>query len=157
MKGYTEADLEGGSLRFGVAASVWLEGDFDENDKSNQKVQADYIVKAEGLSTTGGVYFMTDQDGEGVLDATNSLVGFHVQAGYMVVPKHWQVAGRFALVSDLLADDKTARDQTEISVGGNYFGFGHDAKVAAAVRLIKTGDAKLTDVILFELGVNVGF
>jgi hypothetical protein len=157
MKGYSEADLEGGPLRFGAGASVWLEGDFDENDRSNQKVQADYIVKSEGLSTTGGVYFMTDQDGEGVLDTTNSLVGFHVQAGHMVVPKHWQVVGRYALIADLLEDDKTARDQQEVSVGGNYFGFGHDAKLAAAVRLIKTGDADLTDVVLVEVGVNVGF
>jgi hypothetical protein len=157
MKGYSEADLEGGPLRWGAAASVWLEGDFDENDESNQKVQADYIVKTEGLSTTGGVYFMTDQDGEGVADATNSLVGFHLQAGYMVVPKRWQVVGRYALVADLLADDTSARDQQEISVGGNYFGFGHDAKVAAAVRMIKTGDADLTDVVLLEVGVNVGF
>jgi hypothetical protein len=157
FKGYSEADLEGGPLRFGVGASVWLEGDFDENEQSNQKVEADAALKTEGLSTSGGVYFMTDQDGEGVLDATKSLLGFHLQAGYMIVPKHWQVAGRFALVSDLIADDKTARDQTEVSIGGNYFGFGHDAKVAAAVRLIKAGDAKLTDVVLFEVGVNVGF
>ena len=157
MKGYSEADLEGGPMRFGVGASVWLEGDFDDDDKSNQKAELDYIVKAEGFSTTGGVYFMTDQDGSGVLDATKSLVGFHLQAGYMVVPKHWQISGRFALVNDLLADDTTARDQQEISIGGNYYGFGHDAKVAAAVRLIKSGDAKFTDIVLFELCANIGF
>lgn len=157
MKGYSEADLEGGPLRFGVGASVWLEGDFDDDDKSNQKAELDYIVKAEGFSTTGGIYYMTDQDGAGVLDATSSLVGFHLQAGFMVVPKHWQVSARYALVNDLLADEKTTRDQHEITVGGNYYGFGHDAKVAASVRFIKSGEAKLTDVILFELSSNVGF
>jgi hypothetical protein len=157
LKGYSEADLEGGPLRFGVAASVWLEGDYDENDKSNQKLEVDGVVKTEGLSVSGAFYAMTDQDGEGVLDAANSLVGFHLQAGYMVVPKHWQVVGRYALVNDVLADTTSARDQQEITVGGNYYGFGHDAKIAAAVRLIKTGDAKFTDVVLFELGANVGF
>jgi len=157
LKGYSEADLEGGPLRFGVAASVWLEGDFDENDKSNQKIEIDGVVKNEGLSASLGVYAMTDQDGEGVLDAANSLLGFHLQAGYMLVPKHWQVVGRYALVADALAPDTTARDQQEISVGGNYYGFGHDAKLDFAVRLIKTGEAKFTDVVLFELGANVGF
>ncbi len=157
LKGYTEGDLEGGPLRWGVGASVWLEGDYDDDDKSNQKVELDYIVKAEGFSTTGGVYAQTEQDGTSVGDATKSLVGFHVQGGYMVVPKQTQVVARYALVSDLVADDKTARDQQEISVGANYFGYGHDAKLAGALRLIKAGDGGFGDAIVFELGTNIGF
>ncbi|HLL23704.1 MAG TPA: porin [Kofleriaceae bacterium] len=157
LKGYTEADLEGGPLRHGVAASVWLEGDFDEDDKSNQKIEVDGVVKVEGLSASAGVYAQTDQTGSSVTDAEESLLGFHVQAGYMVVPKHWQVAGRYARVDDLVSSATTARDQQEISVGGNYYGFGHDAKLAFAVRLIKTGEQSFTDVALVELGVNVGF
>ncbi len=157
LKGYDEPDLEGGPLRWGVGASVWLEGDYDDDDKSNQKVELDYIAKVEGFSTSGGVYAQTEQDGPGVADAAKSLVGFHVQAGYMAMPKLMQVVARYGLVSDLVADDKTARDQQEISVGANYFGYGHDAKLAGAVRLIKTGDAGFTDVILFELGTNIGF
>lgn len=157
IKGYSEADLEGGPLRYGVGASVLLEGDFDDNDQSNQKVELDFIVKNQGLSATGGVYAMTEQDGSGVLDATRSLFGFHVQAGYMVVPKHWQLAARYAFVSDLASDAKTARDQQEVALGANYFGFGHDAKIVTALRLFKTADAALTDHLLFELGANVAF
>ncbi|MBA3452958.1 MAG: hypothetical protein H0T42_07695 [Deltaproteobacteria bacterium] len=156
LKGYSEADLEGGPLRFGVAASIWLEGDFDDDDRSNHKVEVDYIVKAEGLSTTGGIYAMTDQDGDSVLDAETSLVGFHVQAGYMA-NKHWQPAARFAWVNDPRQKAKTARDQQEISLGVNYYGAGHDAKFAGAVRLIKSGDASFADAILFELGANIGW
>ncbi len=154
LKGYTEADLEGGPLRFGVAASAWLEGDYDEDDASNQKVELDYIVKAAGFSTTGGVYAMTDQTGAGVLDAELARVGFHLQAGYMVAPKKFQVAARYALIDDQLTG---ARDQQEITIGANYFAFAHDAKLAGAIRLFKTGDASFTDFVLFELGTNVGF
>lgn len=157
LKGYSEADLEGGPLRYGLALSVLLEGDFDENDQSNQKAEVDGIVKVDGASISGAFYTETAQNGDGVRDFEQSLIGFHLQAGYMVVPKHWQVAGRYALVNDVRTSDPVAADQQEISIGGNYFGFGHDAKIAAAVRFIKTGDAALTDHILFELGANVGF
>lgn len=158
LKGYSEADLEGGPLRFGVAASVWLEGDYDENDESNQKVEVDGVAKVNGLSLSGGVYYMTQQDGDSVSDASSSLMGFHAQAGYFLVPKHWQAVGRYALITDLFEDEmKTARDQQEISVGGNYYGFGHDAKISAALRFTKNGEAGFEDAILFELGANVGF
>ena len=157
IKGYSEADLEGGPLRFGVGASVWLEGDFDDNDASNQKAEVDYILKAGGFSTNGGVYAMTEQDGAGVLDAARSLVGFHVQAGYMVVPKRVNLAARYAMITDLTADETTTRDQQEITTGLNYYAFGNDAKLATAVRFIKSGEAKLADVVVFELGVNLQF
>jgi hypothetical protein len=160
LKGYSEADLEGGPLRFGVGASVWLEGDYDENDQSNQRVELDGVVKVEGLSLSGGVYYMTEQDGDSISDYTSGLVGFHAQAGFFLVPKHWQAVGRFGLVSDQnnpTDDVKSARDQQEISVGGNFYGFGHDAKIAAAVRFTKIGEAGYGDNILFELGANVGF
>ena len=156
LKGYSEADLEGGPLRFGVAASLWLEGDFDDDNKSNHKIELDYMVKAEGVSTTGSLYAMTDQDGDNVLDAETTLVGFHLQAGYMA-NKHWQPVARFAWVNDPRQKAKTARDQQEIAVAVNYFGAGHDAKFQGGVRLIKSGDASFTDVILFELGANVGW
>ena len=159
LKGYSEADLEGGSLRWGAALSVWLEGDFDDDDKSNQKVQADYIIKANGFSTTGGIYAMTDQEAvedTSVLDAETSLVGFHLQAGYMF-DKNWQAVARYALANDPRTKDVTTRDQQEISVAANYYGVGHDAKFQGGVRLIKTGDASFTDVVLFELGANVGW
>lgn len=156
LKGYSEADLEGGPMRFGVAASVWLEGDFDDDHKSNHKVEVDYIVKAEGFSTTGGLYAMTDQDGDSVLDAETSLVGFHLQAGYMA-NKHWQPVARFAWVNDPRQKAKTARDQQEIALCANYFGAGHDAKFQGGVRLIKSGEASFADAILFELGANVGW
>lgn len=159
LKGYSEADLEGGPLRWGAGASVSLEGDFDDDKKSNQKAEVDYMVKANGFSSTGGFYAMTDEDtaaGSSVTDFETSLIGFHLQAGYML-DKKWQVAGRYALVNDPRTKSITAKDQQEISLGGNFYGYGHDAKFAGAVRFIKTGDTSFTDAVLIELGANVGF
>jgi hypothetical protein len=157
IKGYTEADLEGGPLRYAVAANIALDGDNDDDDKSSQKAGVDYIAKVSGFSTTGALYLMTEQDGLALTDVTLGFVGFHVQGGYMVSPKV-QVVGRYALI-DARNDD--TKDQQEVAVGGNFFGLGpkvgHDAKLAAAVRLQKTGDAKLTDGVLIEIGANIGF
>lgn len=154
IKGYSEADLEGGPLRYAVAANVALEGDNDDDDRSQQRAGVDYSVKAEGFSTTGGFYLMTQQDEPDKLIAQElAFIGFHVQAGYMVT-RCFQGAARYALVDARLDDDL---DQQEISVGGNYYLFGHDAKLAGALRFIKTGDAGFDDGILVEIGANVGF
>ena len=158
IKGYSEADLEGGGLRWGAGASVWLEGDYDGGKNAQQKVELDYIVKVSGFSTTGGLYAMTSQTKAQPFSSQElSHVGFHLQGGYMMTP-HVQGVARFALV-DAQTDFEggSIKDQQEISVGGNYFGFGHDAKLAGAVRFIKSGDAKLTDSVLVELGCNIGF
>lgn len=158
IKGYQEADLEGGPLRWGVGASVWIEADRDRDDKANQKVELDFIVKNNGLSASGGFYGMSSQQGPKTFsDQGLSHVGFHLQAGYMAT-KNWQGAARFALV-DVQTDfeSATSADQQEIGVGGNYFVHGHDAKFQAAVRMVKVGDGSFDDEIVGEVGANVGF
>lgn len=154
IKGYSEADLERGPLRWAAAASFWAEADFDRNDVSSDKVQLDFVVKAQGFSTTGGVYAMTQQTGIHTLsDQELAYVGFHLQAGYLVTPT-FQPAARFALL-----DDRNGKpgDVKEIAIGGSYYGWGHDAKVQGDLRFVKTGDGKFTDAILFQLGSNIGF
>lgn len=154
IKGYSEADLEGGGLRWGAAASVWLEGDLDENDASNQKVELDYVVKHSGFTTTGGFYGMTAQTAAQTFSSQElAFVGFHLQAGYMVTPRV-QLAARYALVDARLDDSK---DQQELALGGSFYGHKHDAKLAAALRLFKNGDAGFGDAILLEVSSNVGW
>jgi hypothetical protein len=158
IKGYQEADLEGGPLRWGAAASVWIEADRDEDDKSNQKVQLDFIAKANGFSATGGFYGMSSQQGVKTFsDQGLSHVGFHLQGGYMVTPKIQTVA-RYALI-DVQTDFEGGSnlDAQEIVVGGNYFAFGHDAKLQGAVRLLVPEGTDIGDSVIVELGANVGF
>ena len=156
LKGYSEGDLEGGPLRYGFAGSLWLEGDLDNKDQSNQKLELDYVVKAAGFSTTGGFYAMTAQDGTQVTDAEVALIGFHVQAGY-VYEQRWQLVGRYALVNDPQTKAVTPQDQQEIAIGANYYGHGHDAKIESAIRFIKTGDASFVQGLVVDLATNVAF
>jgi Phosphate-selective porin O and P len=153
IKGYSEADLEGGPLRYAVGASIAVEGDNDDDNKSQQRAELDYVVKAEGFSVSGGFYLMTDQTDIKLYDQDLSFLGVHVQAGYMLTPKI-QAAARYSLIDARLDE---ARDQQEIALTGNYYGFGHDAKLQAGVRLIKNGDKGFGDGIVGEVGANVGF
>ncbi len=156
LRGYSEGDLEGGPLRWGVGLSVQAEGDLDRNNKSNQKAELDYILKVQGFSSTGGLYGQTAQDGDSVYDQGKSLLGFHVQAGFMIA-KRWQLAARYAAIGDTAIGGTQPTDQQELSIGASFYGHRHDAKVQGAVRLFKTGDAKFTDFVLFELASVIGF
>ncbi|MBK9035957.1 MAG: hypothetical protein IPL61_32700 [Myxococcales bacterium] len=154
VKGYSEADLDGGPLRWAAAASFWGETNFDEDTTSNDKFELDYIVKAQGFSSTGGFYAMTRQAGVHPLsDQELAYIGFHMQAGYMIKPT-WQAVARFALV-DARVDDLVA--ERELTLGASYYGWGHDAKLQGSVRMLKRGEAKLINDLLFQLGANVGF
>lgn len=158
IKGYSEADLEGGPLRWGAAASVWIEADRDADDKSNDKVELDFIVKNNGFSSTGGFYGQSSQQGiKTFSDQGLSHVGFHMQVGYMA-NKNWQAVARYALV-DVRPDfeSTTSVDTQELGVGANYFAFGHDAKFQGAVRIVKPDGAELLDSVVLEVGANVGF
>lgn len=153
-KGYSEADLEGGPLRWSAGASAWIETDFDKDDQSNDKVELDYLIKANGFSTSGALYMMTRQTDVQTLSSQElAYIGFHLQAGYMFAPK-WQAAARYAFV-DGRPDD--LRNTSEITVAGSYYGYGHDAKLQVGLTLLKPQNAEFADSILLEVETNVGF
>jgi hypothetical protein len=154
IKGYSEADLEGGPLRWAAAASFWGEADFDRDDTSNDKVELDFIVKAQGFTGSGAVYAMTRQAGTHVLsDQELAYIGFHLQTGYMIKPT-WQGVARFAMIDGRVDG---LRDTKELTAGASYYGWGHDAKIQGDVTLLKVDDGKFTDAIRFQLGANIGF
>jgi hypothetical protein len=84
LKGYSEADLEGGDLRFGVAASVMSDLHLAEANLEPEHIaQADFALKAHGFSSVGAVF----------MNFNDSAVGAHLQAGYLVGGK-WEPAVR---------------------------------------------------------------
>ena len=83
IKGYSEADLEGGGLRFGVAAGLMSDlRPTSEDDVTGETVtgdpthiaQADFSLKANGFATTGEFF----------LDLTGGSIGAQLQAGYLL-------------------------------------------------------------------------
>ena len=151
IKGYSEADLEGGPLRYGVGASALTELDVDGDDASGVRAELDYIVKASGLSSTGGVYVATAQDGEGFADQAYDAVGFHLQAGYMLTDTH-QLVGRYAMISPDGADSLQ-----EVTLGYSMYQFKHNFKWQTDASALVADGGALGDALRVRTQLQLSF
>ncbi len=145
LKGYSEADLEGGPFRLGLGLSGIADFDSDETYDSNIRGEFDFILKAAGFSATGGVYVMTAQDGNGFGDQTFNSWGLHAQAGY-VIKGMVQPVFRYALV-DLDGDYNKTQ---EITGGLSIYIFKHNLKwqTDAGGRIHEHEMGDLTDYVV---------
>ena len=133
-KGYSEVDLEGGPLRYSIAAAYKIDlanfakhGKDSLADNLSHGLEADWNIKANGLSFSGGVVMMKIKDAD-------AQFGFVVQPGYMVVPKHIEVAARFALTNTTT----DGRNNIEALGAFNYFAHGHRLKIASDFGILQT-------------------
>ncbi len=127
IKGYSEADLEGGPLRFSVAGAAMMHFSGGDNG-ATARVGGDFVVKSNDLSATGGVYVA--EDGAKESDLGYSMLGAYAQVGY-VVAKTWQPALRYALV----AKDGGEKSH-EVAAGVSLYEFGHGLKVQSDVAAL---------------------
>lgn len=157
IKGYSEADLEGGPLRFAAAASVVA--DLDADDTSDGAVLAviDFIVKNHGMSASAAAYISTTEGADGFFDQSRNALGFHAQLGYMLAGKH-QVAARYAMVNrpDPDAPDENLTDH-EIVVGHSLYEFKHNFKWQTDVGLLAGAGKDLGDVVQVRSQVQLSF
>lgn len=142
IKGYSEADLEGGGLRFGVAGSVESHFDVDDTDDSLVKMEADAIVKLEGLSLSGAIYRTSQQDGEGFGDRTTGDGGAHVQAGF-VIAKLVQPVLRYGIVDPRHQHSNNIEE--EFAAGLNFYFDKHDLKWQTDLTGLNHNDDDTTD------------
>jgi phosphate-selective porin OprO and OprP len=95
IKGYSEADLEGGPLRLAVGASYKVNlQDLKKVNGDSQFLQAlvlDAMLKIEGFDLSGAFFWRKDA-------TADAQLGLYVQAGYLVVPKRVGVAVRFSQI-----------------------------------------------------------
>ena len=131
IKGYSEADFEGGPLRVGVGASVLAEFDADKDDSSGIRGEVDLIVKHFGFSASAAAYIASAQDGAKFSDQSYAAVGAHAQVGYLLANKY-QPAVRYALVSRDGADN----DTHEIAGGFSIYPFKHKFKWQTDVAVL---------------------
>jgi hypothetical protein len=143
LKGYSEVDLEGGPLRFGVGASGQVDFDADRNDDSQVKAELDAIVKVHGFDATAAGYVSSAQAGEDFGDRALAKLGFHVQAGYLFGGKY-QLAARYAVVAPDGDDD----DLREIAGVLGYFASGHNLKWQTDVAALSSQQTNTTDLRL---------
>lgn len=123
IKGYSEADLEGGPFRAAIGASGLVDLDADDDDQSSIKGEFDYIVKVEGFSSTGGVFISSAQAGPNFGDRALDALGLHLQIGH-VIDGLVQPVARYALV----APDGADNDTHEVLGGLGFYFWGHEVK-----------------------------
>jgi hypothetical protein len=120
IKGYSEGDLEGGPLRYGVSVDYRMNPrDLDKNADGDLQIQhavsLDTIIKREGVCASGALVLIKDGQADPEL-------GFYGQLSYLVKGPGVLVAGRFAQVPD---DDEHRR---EIAGAVNLLWRGHNLK-----------------------------
>jgi hypothetical protein len=135
VKGYSEGDLDGGPLRWGVGAAYKIDlANFAEGDEASwgdnvsHGLEADAMIKVEGLGIELGAYMMK-------LKTADAGFGAFGQVGYMVMPKRVLLSGRFAIAP---ATGDPDRDQIEARVAVNLFWQGHTWKWATDAGVLKT-------------------
>ncbi len=137
IKGYSEGDLEGGPLRFAVAASYKVDlaelekgGEESVADNMQHGVGVDGIVKIEGFDLLLGVFMMKARGAD-----SEAELGANVQAGFFLTPKKVQVAARFSFVPTAADPD---RKNLEIRGAFNYYFHGHSWKWATDFGITQT-------------------
>jgi len=133
IKGYSEADLEGGDLRFGVAASLMSDLHlFEEDVDMAHTAQADFSLKAHGFASTGAVF----------ADLTeNGAIGGHLQAGYLLSGT-WQPAVRAVYI------DSESGTHQEVGAAFSAYFLKHKFKWQSDVSaVLGDGDGEDTDVV----------
>lgn len=121
IKGYSEADLEGGALRFGVAASVMSDLHITDPDTDpGHSAEVDFSLKANGFASTGAVFAELNEYG---------AIGGHLQAGYLLGGK-WQPAVRAVYIE---SDEDTHR---EFGVALSAYIFKHNFKWQSDVSAV---------------------
>jgi phosphate-selective porin OprO and OprP len=140
LKGYSEADLEGGGPRFGIGASGIAEFDSDGDDDSSIRGEIDYVLKLHGFSTSGAFFAGSAQDGNDFQDQSFAALGFYTQAGF-VFGDFIQPAVRYTIVDP----DGEENGSQHILGSLSFYFFGHNVKWqtdgGAVLREVEAGDA----------------
>jgi hypothetical protein len=146
LKGYSEGDLEGGPMRYGVGLSYKVDlANFTDGAKSSwahnmqHGLELDAMIKIEGFAVDAGVVMMSIRNPDPMKQAHETLYGVFAQPGLFVVPKHGEVAARFAYITGDAADP----DRGEIEGRGAFSWFfqGHTYKIASDLGfLMRTGE-----------------
>ena len=101
-------------------------------DADNQTaVDVEFAYKAPRFYSTAEAYWMTDERHNPVALPDLKSMGFHAQAGFMVVPRRAEVAIRFAQIEgDTSVDDAAV---SEVRGAFGYYWRAHNLKVTADI------------------------
>jgi len=148
LKGYSEADLEGGGLRFGIALGTYATFDTDDDRDAFVKTTLDTMIKVQGFAFSGAFFLQMDQDGDSFTEQKMGLKGAVGQVSYAIGEKYVPAA-RFTWLDG--KDEETAEDKTVMEIAGGFsaFFFKHKVKwqTDVAVAMTKVDGESTKDIV----------
>ncbi len=121
IKGYSQADLEGGGLRASLAASsIYRLSDDDGEQTSKTLVEIDSMIKYRGFSMLAAVF-------KNFSDNADTKNGLTAQAGF-VVANRYQPVVRYSLLDGIKDDGESSTTQI-VSTGLSVYLMGHKLKL----------------------------
>ena len=89
---------------------------------------ADIAYKYGGFSFMGGYYYRNIDPKVATAYGKQGAWGVYLQSGYFLIPKHFEIAGRYAYVDPDNPVKITDNKETEYTIGLNYYLSGHNIK-----------------------------
>lgn len=140
VDGEREGDFDGGPPRLAIAVGYMADLAEGTSSAMTHTTSADVVFKAYGFAATAAGYVLARPDPAG-----RSLdLGFHAQAGLMIVPDLVELAGRFAQI------ETGDRHQQEIRAAFNLFPQRYDLRWQ-----LEAGGVRVTGVPGFDWTIRV--
>ncbi len=99
---------------------------------------ADLAFKLLNFSFEGGYYYRTIDPRVSTPFGRQNGWGYFAQAGYFIIPKHFEVAGRYSYLNPDNPVRRGNNNQYELTGGVSYYFEGHPLKIQANYSYIKT-------------------
>ena len=99
---------------------------------------ADAAYKYLNFSVMSGYYYRSIDPKEPTTYGKQDAWGFYLQGGYFIVPRHFEVAGRYACIDPDNPEQVSYNEKDEYTIGLNYYLEGHNAKAGINYSLFST-------------------
>ncbi len=99
---------------------------------------ADLAYKSGGFSFMGGYHYRNIDPKDVTSFGEQNARGYYIQGGFFFVPKHFEIAGRYAFIDPDNPEKISDNEKTEYTVGLNYYLSGHNVKAGINYSLFST-------------------
>jgi len=132
IKGYSEADLEGGPLRLAAAVGYRLLNIQDtEAAPLTHALEIDMMLKISGVDLNVAGFLLKVKE-------RNTQFAGHVQAGAFLTPKRFQLVARFAANPLPVGSDGSQEYALEIRGGPQVYFWGHNLKISTDIGVVQS-------------------
>lgn len=99
---------------------------------------ADLAYKYRNLSMMSGYYYRNIEPNGSTIYGEQDAWGVYLQGGYFIVPKKFEVAGRYSLVDGDNPSQVSDNREREVTLGVSYYLKGHSVKTGLNYSLFST-------------------